>query len=104
MYRYVLILLLICGAAAPVSAQDLSNIQIHGFVTQGFLYSTNNNYLSMNSTSGSLQWTDGAVSISGSLTDKLRASWVGIYVAATPGTVGYVGKDHGDAVEKLAVK
>src|ERR1700686_5293145 len=72
MYRYVLVVLLVCGAGVPVFAQDLSNIQIHGFVTQGFLYSTNNNYLSMNSTSGSFQWTDGAVSISDSLTDKLR--------------------------------
>jgi hypothetical protein len=72
MYRRILILFLVCGLAIPVFAQDLSNIQVHGFVTQGLLYSTNNNYLSMNSTNGSLQWTDGAVSFSDSLTDKLR--------------------------------
>jgi hypothetical protein len=72
MYRRMAVLFFVCAVAIPVFAQDLSSIQIHGFVTQGLLYSTNNNYLSMNSTSGSLQWTDGAVSFSDSLTDKLR--------------------------------
>jgi len=53
-------------------AQDLSNIQIHGFATQGFLYSSSNNYLSTDSSSGSLAWTDGVVSISDQVSDKLR--------------------------------
>jgi hypothetical protein len=63
---------LLCLCASAIFAQDLSNIQIHGFATQGFLYSSSNNYLSTNSSSGSFAWTDGAVSISDQLSDKLR--------------------------------
>lgn len=61
-----------CFFAAQAFAQDLSGFQFHGFVTQGFLFSTHNNYLTMQSSSGSLQWTDGAVSISDSVSDSLR--------------------------------
>lgn len=64
----VLVPLLISGLAA----QDLENLQVHGFVTQGFLFSTHNNYLTMKSSSGSLQWTEGAVSLNDSLTEKMR--------------------------------
>jgi len=52
--------------------QELSNIQIHGFAAQGLLYSSANNYLSTSSSSGSLAWTDGAVSFSDQVSDKLR--------------------------------
>jgi hypothetical protein len=58
--------------ATAACAQDLSGIEIHGFATQGLLYSTHNNYLTTQSSSGSLQWTDGAVSITDSLSDSLR--------------------------------
>lgn len=70
-------LLLVCLCAVVSAAQDLDNLQIHGFATQGFLYSSNNNYLTMKSSSGSLQWTEGAISVSDRVTDKLR---VGIQV------------------------
>jgi hypothetical protein len=50
MLRKIFVLMLFFFSAGVVSAQDLSNVQIHGFVTQGFLYSTNNNFLSMEST------------------------------------------------------
>jgi hypothetical protein len=53
-------------------AQSSDNIEIHGFVTQGFVFSSRNNHLPMQSSTGSLQWTDGAVSLTDSLTDKLR--------------------------------
>jgi hypothetical protein len=58
-------------------AQDWNSVQIHGFATQGFLFSTNNNYLSMKSSSGSPLWTEGAISVTDPVTDKLR---VGIQV------------------------
>ena len=58
--------------AGSMSAQDFSGIQFHGFVTQGFVFSTHNNYLTMQTSSGSLQWTDGAFSISDSINDNLR--------------------------------
>jgi hypothetical protein len=53
-------------------AQDLAGIVVHGFVSQGFLFSSNNNYLSMKSSDGSPQWTDAAVNISDSFADNLR--------------------------------
>jgi hypothetical protein len=58
--------------AGILHAQSLENIQIHGYVTQGFLFSSSNNYLSMKSSDGSLKWTDGAISVSDSVTDSLR--------------------------------
>jgi len=59
-------------AALDLTAQDLENLQIHGFATQGFLYSSHNNYLTMKSSDSSLQWTEGALSVSDALSDKLR--------------------------------
>jgi hypothetical protein len=53
-------------------AQDLDHVQIHGFATQSFLFSSNNNYLTMKSSSGSLQWTEGAVNLNDSVSDKMR--------------------------------
>jgi hypothetical protein len=50
----------------------LEGIQIHGFATQGLLFSSANNYLTMKSSDGSLAWTDGAVSLIDSLSSNLR--------------------------------
>jgi len=66
---FVVVLNLYAIAAA---AQDLDNVQIHGFATQGFLFSSHNNYLTMKSGSGSLQWTEGAVSLNDAVTERLR--------------------------------
>jgi hypothetical protein len=70
MLRNAVLLLLVC--ICGLRAQDLSGIEIHGFATQGLLYSTHNNYLTMQTSSGSLQWTHGAISVSDSLSDNLR--------------------------------
>ena len=59
-------------AVLNLAAQDLENLQFHGFATQGFLYSSHNNYLTMKSSDGSPQWTEGALSVSDTLSDKLR--------------------------------
>jgi hypothetical protein len=72
MLRRISLYILVCTFASAVYAQDLAGIEIHGFATQGFLFSSHNNYLSMKSSEGSLQWTDGAVSFTDSLTDSLR--------------------------------
>jgi hypothetical protein len=55
MYRRLLLVLFVCGFASPVFAQDLSNIQIHGFATQG-----------------STGWTEAAINIVDQPSDKLR--------------------------------
>lgn len=72
MHRRIAILFLLIACSGCLLAQDLSSIQIHGFATQGFMYSSTNNFLGANTSAGSFQWTDGAVSVSDSLTDKLR--------------------------------
>jgi hypothetical protein len=72
MMRRGLLILTVLFCATTMFAQELSNIQIHGFATQGFLYSSSNNYLSTNSSSGSLAWTDGVLSLSDQVTDNLR--------------------------------
>jgi hypothetical protein len=48
------------------------DVQVHSFVTQGFAYSNDNNYLTMKTSNGTFAMTDGGVNISTSLTDKLR--------------------------------
>jgi hypothetical protein len=74
-------LFLSAWGAVTLGAQDLSNytsftldgktIQIHGFVSEGFAYSDDNNYLTMNTSQGSF-FTDGGVNLSAQLTDKFR--------------------------------
>jgi len=58
------------GTAAGQNWDD--NLQVHGYASQGFLFSSKNNYLTATSSQGSLQWTDGAISVTDSVTDKLR--------------------------------
>jgi hypothetical protein len=70
--RCARLFLFLCLPVSNLWAQDLSGIEIHGFATQGLIYSTHNNYLTMQTSSGSLQWTHGAVSFTDSLTDNLR--------------------------------
>ena len=70
--RGMRLFLFVCTCTGSLYAQDLEGIVVHGFVSQGFLFSSRNNYLSMKSTDGSPQWTDGAVNISDSLADNLR--------------------------------
>jgi hypothetical protein len=59
-------------SAGAQSADDL-NLQIHGFATQGFVYSNNNNYLGMDTSSGSTAWTEAALNVNDQVTSKLRA-------------------------------
>jgi hypothetical protein len=69
---YLLLFLLVCTCRGSLDAQDLSGIVVHAYVSQGFLFSSSNNYLTMKSSDGSPQWTDAAVNISDSLSDNLR--------------------------------
>ncbi len=72
MTRCVLLLLLLSLGSVRLAAQSLEDVQIHGFATQGFLYSSHNNYLTMSSSSGSLQWSEGAISLNDPLSGNLR--------------------------------
>ncbi|HET8546454.1 MAG TPA: hypothetical protein VFL57_00545, partial [Bryobacteraceae bacterium] len=48
------------------------NVQVHGFVSQGFAWSDNNNYLTMNTSKGDFVFTDGGANVSTQLTDQFR--------------------------------
>jgi hypothetical protein len=71
----------VLAAAVPGHAQSLDelNIQVHGYVTQGFLYTTNNNIFTTNSSDGSPAWTDAVLNISAQPTPKLRIAVQGRY-------------------------
>jgi hypothetical protein len=70
--------------AVPVTlqAQDLSQftsftidgktVQAHGFVSQGFVATNQNNWLTMDTSSGSFAMTEGGVNLSSQITDKFR--------------------------------
>ena len=72
MRRRILLLLFVSGLASPLFGQDMSNIQIHGFATQAFLYSGSNNYLGMYTSQGSTGWTEAAINIVDQPADNLR--------------------------------
>ena len=48
------------------------DVQVHSFVSQGFGYSNDNNYLTMKTSQGSFAMTDVAVNVSMPITDKFR--------------------------------
>jgi hypothetical protein len=72
MFRRILIVASLCICSGTLFGQDLSNIQVHGFVTQGLLFSSNNNLFTMPTSAGSARWTDAAVSFSDVVSDKFR--------------------------------
>src|SRR5437660_12825856 len=48
------------------------SVQVHSFLSQGFMYSNDNNYLTLKTTEGSFAFTDGGVNISTQITDNFR--------------------------------
>ena len=67
------VLVLILGViASPAQSLDDLNIQIHGYATQGFLYTTQNNIFTTNSSSGSPAWDEAVVNVGAQPTPKLR--------------------------------
>lgn len=71
--RMVVISVLLLGLLAiEAQAQNDLNLQIHGFATQSFVYSGANNYLGMGTSSGTFGWTEAAINVNDTVTDKLR--------------------------------
>ena len=67
----------LCAAPSLLHAQfDFQlagrDFQVHSSVQQGFAYSNNNNFLTMDTSRGSFAMTDAAVNVSTRLTDNLR--------------------------------
>jgi len=83
MRRFAIILAasLFCPAATVVSAQSLDdlNIQIHGYATQGFLYTTRMNIFYANSSDGSPAWTEAVVNLTAQPSARLRVGVQGRY-------------------------
>jgi hypothetical protein len=62
-----------CGRTlASAQSMDDLNLQVHGYATQGFVYTTNNNWNTMNSTDGSSAWTEAVVNLTAQPAPKLR--------------------------------
>lgn len=73
---FALVLACLCVGQVTLQAQDFNlfdrNVQIHGFASQGFVYTNTNNWLTMNTSQGSAAFTDFGFNASTSITDKLR--------------------------------
>ena len=67
---------LLLGAAAAMNAQEFKvfgrNVQMHGFFSQGYGYSDENNFMTMGTSNGSPALTEGALNLSMPITDKFR--------------------------------
>src|ERR1700687_713582 len=78
MHRRTALLLALCLGAGRLSlrAQDFKvlgrQVQIHGFASQGFIYTNDNNWLTMHTSEGSGAFTDFGANVSMQVTDRLR--------------------------------
>jgi len=77
MKRVLVKLLVACACVSTVWAQDLKlfnrDVQVHGFVSQGFVYTDGNNWLTMNTgDAGSARFTDFGGNASIQITSKFR--------------------------------
>ena len=71
-----LALMCLCAGQIGVQAQEFKvfdrTVQFHGFASQGFVYTDQNNWLTMHSSQGSGAFTDFGANASMQVTDKLR--------------------------------
>jgi hypothetical protein len=77
MRQRIVRLVLICLSAGSITkAQEFKllnrTVQVHGFVSQGFVYTNDNNWLTMDTSDGSGAYTDFGINMSSQITDKLR--------------------------------
>jgi hypothetical protein len=75
--RIVVVCALMLLSCVPASGQTSfkvgqAEVQVHGSIQQGFVWSDENNFLTMPTTSGSGEMTDGAMNMSSQITKKLR--------------------------------
>lgn len=83
--------LLLSVGTVSINAQNLEDIQIHGFATQSFAVSDHNNFIGMDTSQGSTDWTEAALNINDQVTEKLR---VGVQLHYT--RLGTFGGDSAD--------
>lgn len=75
-----LVVFTLASVGAPAQSLEDLNIQIHGYATQGFLYTSNNNYLTTTSSNGSPDWTEAVVNIGAQPVPKLRIAAQGRFL------------------------
>ena len=66
----------LCMFQIGLEAQEFKlfdrTVQVHGFASQGFVYTNDNNWLTMNTSQGSAAFTDFGLNLSTRVTDKLQ--------------------------------
>ena len=68
---YILFISMVC-LASKVCAFDFDQLQVHGFVSQGFLKSDKNKFLYADTEDGSFEFNEVGISFSKELTNNLR--------------------------------
>ena len=75
-FSFVFVYLCFHTGQITLQAQEFKlldrTVQVHGFVSQGFIYTNDNNWLTMNTSQGSAAFTDFGLNMSSQVTDKLR--------------------------------
>jgi hypothetical protein len=77
-FLFILICLGVLSSVAQ--GQDDNKIQIHGYATQGFLYSSNNNFLATKSKQGDFNWQEAVATLNSNIVDRLR---IGVQIRAS---------------------
>ncbi|MBN2704211.1 MAG: hypothetical protein JXR23_08370 [Pontiellaceae bacterium] len=67
------IVLALSIGALSATAADFGDLEIHGFISQGYVKSSEYNYFSLKSKEGSLQFNEMGINFSTELSDELRA-------------------------------
>ncbi|HAO21106.1 MAG TPA: hypothetical protein DCQ37_11925, partial [Desulfobacteraceae bacterium] len=67
----ITIVFILCASVVQVHAVEAEGIDIHGFISQGYLYSNKNNYLG-ESEKGSFQFNELGINFSKDMTENLR--------------------------------
>jgi hypothetical protein len=57
------------------SEGDLFSVEVHGFATQGFILTLDNNYLALDTTHGSFAYSEAGINFTKRLTDKLHVGF-----------------------------
>jgi hypothetical protein len=70
-YLFVSVLITV-ALAVPVGAVELAEVDIHGFISQGYLWSDENNFLSAETEDGSMEFNELGINFSKQVTDYLR--------------------------------
>lgn len=74
--RLLAVITVLYGAHTAINAQQFEvagrTVQVHGFLSQGFAYSNENNFLTVKTSEGSFAFTDFGFNFSSNITDKFR--------------------------------